>query len=371
MMWVLLLLGATSSAAPPGQLDRSGDPLPPHAIARLGGHGARPAVGQLAFAPDGRSLFCLCGEKVYRWDTRSWRPQQSRRVPPAEQPEPAATALGGGLYLSPDRGGWILCERTSGKVRREVPGRGEGDKTIGVLSGDGKVIVVVEGVGFQGDRVIVYDAATGKELRRTGMLKTVGWLAAPHSRLVAWVTAPELFSRALSLWDGGPKVRVPEKEGEKQELAWIGAGDSQLAFAPGGRFLARASSVGLPCGFDLPAKVHAVQLYDMASCTLLPPVGISEATLALTFSADGRTLATTHVRGPDPFGPGRPAGPLVCLWEVATGRMRGVLGGLARPAVSVAFSPDGNLLAAGSQDGTVLVWNLLSAGQLRQPATRR
>jgi WD40 repeat protein len=46
------------------------------------------------------------------------------------------------------------------------------------------------------------------------------------------------------------------------------------------------------------------------------------------------------------------------IWEVASGTKRGELVGHAGPIVSLSFSPDGRQLASGSQDTTILVWDL-------------
>src|SRR5262249_20731075 len=67
----------------------------------------------------------------------------------------------------------------------------------------------------------------------------------------------------------------------------------------------------------------------------------------------------------------------VFLWELGTGRERCLLGVLPpsfRPAYlapsgSLAFSPDGRLLAAGGNDGSVRLWNVVSGQSLLSPGS--
>ena len=85
-------------------------------------------------------------------------------------------------------------------------------------------------------------------------------------------------------------------------------------------------------------------------------VGDPEArTVAAAFSADGERLAVTDRAGG------------VWLWEVATGRLRGSLGGHGAKGVALAFDGRGRLLS-GDDDGEVRVWDL--AGGVPPPPQR-
>lgn len=112
-----------------------------------------------------------------------------------------------------------------------------------------------------------------------------------------------------------------------------------VAFSPDGTVLA--------CG----GKSGTVWLFDVRSGkkirTLRVPSGIGHFwyVWALAFSPDGALLASAGGYG-------------IRLWDIPAGHLAANCHG--QPAVSVAFSSRGTLLASGSQDGTIRLWDMPS-----------
>ena len=76
--------------------------------------------------------------------------------------------------------------------------------------------------------------------------------------------------------------------------------------------------------------------------------GHSSSVLSVAFSPDGRLLATGS------------ADNTVILWDVSTGAKIKTPTGHRNWVESVAFSPDGRLLATGSADNTAILWDVSS-----------
>ena len=76
-------------------------------------------------------------------------------------------------------------------------------------------------------------------------------------------------------------------------------------------------------------------------------IGHTDWVTSVAFSPDGLTLASGS------------QDKTIMLWNVATGELKATLGGHTEPVKSVAFSPDGLTLASGSDDGTIKLWRRL------------
>ena len=112
-----------------------------------------------------------------------------------------------------------------------------------------------------------------------------------------------------------------------------------MAFSPDSTTLAIASREGIYLWkFHIEAEDEPITL----------PGGLRGFENVLTFSPDGTILVGSDMEIWNTW---------IKLWDVETGKDLGTLSGHTEPVETLVFSHDGETLASGSQDGTVLLWD--------------
>jgi WD40 repeat protein len=169
----------------------------------------------------------------------------------------------------------------------------------------------------------------------TGVVTSVAF--SPNGRILASGSASASGDLGVHLWDVA-SVK------ELRTLPFIEDAYT-LTFSPDGRFLYVGTNAGVP-------------IWDMQSGKELSGLEAG-GSRAIALSPDGRMLASTP---PFVIGLNQPS---ILLWDLASRKLLRTLYGHTHGINSVAFSPDGHLLASGSNDETIKLWSPVTGTPLR------
>jgi WD40 repeat protein len=161
----------------------------------------------------------------------------------------------------------------------------------------------------------------------------------------------------VTLWKVKPGQRLAAMKWKPEEVLRLGP----LVFSPDGRTLAAGTLT------ESRSRRCRVPLWEVPSGKLQRAleVGMEHSVDDLQFSPDGKTLATGGLARNQDYGKQESLSDLpshLKLWDVATGKMQAEYKGMKGPIYSVAFSPDGKLLAAGGNLGKeineIVLWDV-------------
>ena len=262
-----------------------------------------------------------------------------------------------------------LWEVATGKQIRCLEGHQGAVHTVAV-SPDGKTVAS----GSEDQTIRLWSAATGQELHRLGGNQGPVYSVcfSPDGELVAAACADHVVRR----WTVRDGKELPSGDGHRDtifSLAYLkggrklmtvgedlacfiwnletGKGHLQIPGKPGRALVSAVSPTGalLAVGDDN----GGVYLRDVMSGAVRDLSGHADSVLALAFSRDEKTLASTGFDH------------AIRLWDVATGKQLSQTFWTDPATTSLlCFSPDGNTLGCIGPDNYILVWNITTAKQI-------
>ncbi|KAH7924654.1 WD40 repeat-like protein [Leucogyrophana mollusca] len=145
----------------------------------------------------------------------------------------------------------------------------------------------------------------------------------------------------LIVWDvvRRKRVRAVKIDGDEGMVEYV----LVVTFSPDGRCIATASSIGI-----------SIRLWDVDTGSLVRE--LHHLTLCLSFSPDGARIATGSYDGS------------FRVLEISTGKtVVSPMRGHADRVNSLVYSPDGRLLVTGSEDGSIRVWDAATGREVGRP----
>jgi WD40 repeat protein len=320
-------------------------------------------VKAMAFPAGGKGLFsaAFLEDAVLRWDITTGKELGQVRFFPQRMAVRQVALSPDGRYAAAradfeKESVLRIMDLSSGKQLRDLKGPEDflGPSKL-TFSPDARLLA--ECISLEKLQLPIRDVSTGKTLRQITLGEAarefgkLDLVFSPDSILLAIANRGPTQQRArnsyqIDLW----QIPTGKKLWSTKEPAIYAV---PLAFLSDGKMLASGGEKGIILR-EL-TKGKELRRFDL------------EDVIALAFSSDGRTLAGASAKPED-------GTYTVQVWELATGGLRRRFSGHSGKVSCLRFAPDGKLLASGSDDTTILLWDVtgrfLAAGQPSRKAEK-
>ena len=297
-------------------------------------------VASVAFSPNGKTV--LTGAKIARlWDLQK---RERQRFQPTKSVSSVSFSPDGKTVLTSMKGGSILIWNLAGKELKKLEGSPGYHAEVAVtFSPNGKMILT----GSAHNTARLWDSA-GRELLSFQTNESVSSVAfSPNGKMMLTGSAPKItLSRNLESKE--PKIATLwDLEGKELQSFQHDKSISVVAFSPNGKTI-------LTCTED-----SIIRLWNLQGKELQSFRGSANSIHTVAFSPDGKTILVGS------------SYEIATLWDLE-GKELLRFQGYTVPKddssigfnqfyskIAAAFSPNGQIVLTGAEDGTVKLWDLM------------